>query len=195
MEYKDLQLELLNHPFYQAWSRGDISTTMLSKYAESYLDFVTELPKLWNKVFTAFDLQVEGQSIIDEEISHIALWNVWKQKLEKTHNETSLQAMIKTLHAMTPSELAGAIHAFEVQQPGVAESKKAGLIEHYGYTDAETVYFDEHMGAEEEKHIAFGKVIKARANQDEFKAGFDTGAEMYYKTLDQFTTKEQMAHC
>ncbi len=195
MEYKDLQLELLNHPFYQAWSRGDISTTMLSRYAESYLDFVSELPKLWNKVFTAFDLQAEGQSIIDEEIEHIALWNVWKDKLEKTENTTSLQQTIMTLHAMTPSELAGAIHAFEVQQPDVAESKKAGLIEHYGYTDAETVYFDEHMGAEEEKHIAFGKVLKSRANKAEFEAGFEKWAELYYKTLDQFTTKEQFAHC
>lgn len=195
MEYKDLQLELLDHPFYQAWSRGEISTTMLSKYAESYLDFVQELPKLWSKVFTAFDLQTEGQSIIDEEIAHVALWNVWKQKLAKTHNETSLQAMIKVFHGMTPSELAWAIHAFEVQQPLVAESKKAGLMEHYGYSDAETIYFDEHMWVEEEKHIAFWKVIKARANQAEFKSGFDTWAEMYYKTLDQFSTKEQLMAC
>ena len=195
MEYKDLQLELLDHPFYQAWSRGEISTTMLSKYAESYLSFVEELPKLWNKVFTAFDLQVEGQSIIDEEIEHIALWNVWKEKLQNTDNNTSLQGTIKALHAMTPSQLAGAIHAFEVQQPDVAESKKAGLIEHYGYTDAQTKYFDEHMGAEEEKHIAFGKVLKARANSAEFEAGFHKGAELYYKTLDQFTTKEQLMAC
>ena len=195
MEYKDLQLELLNHPFYQAWSRGDISITMLSKYAESYLDFVTELPKLWDKVFTAFDLQKEGQSIIDEEIEHIALWNVWKNKLEKTSNTTSLQSTIRALHAMTPSELAGAIHAFELQQPDVAESKKAGLIKHYGYTDAETQYFDEHMGAEEEKHIAFGKVLKSRANEAEFETGFHKGSELYYETLDQFTTKEQFAHC
>ena len=93
--------------------------------------------------------------------------------------------VVAELDAMSSSELLGAIHAFEMQQPDVAVTKKEGLLCHYGYESAELKYFDEHM--DEEAHIAFGRQLaKQSANQDEFKRGFDRGAEIFYNALDKY---------
>ncbi|USN58803.1 MAG: hypothetical protein H6767_01595 [Candidatus Peribacteria bacterium] len=186
MNYQDLPLKLLDHPFYQAWTRGEVSETELAHYGRAYLDFVALLPDLWQKVFTELDLEKEGVSVVQEEREHIDLWQAWTSKLTPVVKYPKLAILLSVLKQMTPSELAGAIHAFEVQQPAVSESKQAGLIAHYGFTKPETKYFDEHMGETEEKHIAFGKLVASRCDRGQFESGFKKGSELYYQTLDQF---------
>ena len=195
MNYEQLNYKLLDHSFYQSWNRGEITRTQLSQYAHSYLLFIEELPQLWSKIFQSFNLETQWHSIVDEEIEHIELWNIFKNKLDKQSSFPSLQKLVDILYSLSPSELAWAIHAFEVQQPEVSVSKKQGLLDHYGMTEKDTVYFDEHMSETEEKHIRFWKLIESKSCKSEFESGFQKWSEFFYKALDVFLIDRETVAC
>lgn len=184
----ELKYKLLDHPFYQAWTMGEVTPEQLSAYHKSYNEFITEMPKYWSKIAEAFGQKEDAQYIIDEEAAHIDLWAKWQNKLPEVNSFPRMETVMNAFENMTPSELLGAVHAFEIQQPEVAKTKKEGLIKWYGFNENETTYFDEHM--EEEDHIAFGSKLATNfANKEEFVRGFDKGAELVYNGLDLFLTK------
>lgn len=182
----ELKCRLLDHPFYQAWTKGEITKEQLSKYHRSYQEFVEEMPKYWQKIVDGFgENSTFAKKVVQDETDHIALWESWKSKLPATNDFPGMSDVIAELDKMNTSELLGAIQSFEIQQPEVAETKKAGLIEHYGYEASELAYFDDHM--EEEAHIAFGKSLAKRyADQDDYKAGLEKGSEIFYNALDKY---------
>jgi len=182
----ELKYRLLDHPFYQAWSCGEITKEQLGRYHKSYAEFIELMPSLWAKAVKGLNADTQdAQAIIDDEESHIPLWDEWSEGLPKTESFPRMEIVINAFENMTVSELLGAIHAFEIQQPDVARTKKQGLIEHYGFDASVLRYFDEHMN--EAEHIKFGKKLADEfANKDEFKAGFDKGAELIYNALDLY---------
>ncbi|MDC1067897.1 hypothetical protein OAQ99_01920 [Candidatus Kapabacteria bacterium] len=182
----ELKYRLLDHPFYQAWTKGEITKEQLSKYHASYREFIKEMPNYWQKIIDGFeDNSTFGARVVSDEKEHIGLWEQWQSKLPTTDGFPSMDDINSELQQMNTSELLGAIQAFETQQPEVAITKKEGLKEHYGYEDAELIYFDDHM--EEEAHIAFGKSLAKRyANDSDYKKGFEKGSELFYKGLDKF---------
>ena len=181
-----LKHKLLEHPFYQAWEKGEITKQQLSNYAKSYNEFITHIPVFWETVINAFDSESPlGKKVIEEEISHISLWNKWAEKLSVSDSYPSLNNEIDAFKKMNASELLGAIHSFEIQQPEVAKTKKAGLLNHYGFSEKETLYFDEHMN--EQEHIKYGEFLyKNFANKEDFERGFNEGAKLIYHSLDKY---------
>lgn len=182
----ELKHRLLDHPFYQAWTKGEVTKDQLAKYHKSYSEFIELMPQYWHKINKAFNQNsAEAYSVVEDETSHIELWEKWSHKLPKIKDYPQMSELIGTMNTMTPSELLGAIQAFETQQPEVATTKKAGLLEFYGFNESDVTYFNEHI--EEEEHINYGnKLRELYANEQEYKAGFDKGAELYYKGLDLF---------
>ncbi|MBM2816466.1 MAG: coenzyme synthesis protein [Ignavibacteria bacterium] len=183
MEFK---FNLLQHPFYQAWSDGNVSPRSLASYSDAYMAFIEGMPVFWNKIVEGLNAQSPfSDKIIKEEQYHIELWKKWSAKLTTEYERVSLDDIVARFNEMTPSELLGAIHSFEMQQPGVAQTKKEGLIKFYGFTEEELVYFDEHLN--EEPHINFGKFLFEKySKKKEFIKGFHEGAELIYHSLDRF---------
>jgi pyrroloquinoline quinone (PQQ) biosynthesis protein C len=96
-----------------------------------------------------------------------------------------MEKTIAAFDAMPASRLLGAIHAFELQQPEVAATKKEGLLRHYGFRPDRLTYFDEHLN--EEKHIAYGLGLAERyVDPAEFSEGVRSGAALVYDSLDEF---------
>jgi len=182
----ELKYRLLDHPFYQAWTAGEVTKDQLSKYHKSYAEFIELMPQYWDKINKAFNQDTDlAKEVVADEKSHIPLWANWSNKLPATEGHPRMTEVIEGMNNMTPSELLGAVQAFETQQPEVAETKKAGLLEFYGFDEGDTKYFDEHM--EEEEHINYGTMLKEKyANQEEYKAGFDKGSELFYNGLNLF---------
>lgn len=184
----ELKHKLLEHPFYQAWTMGEVTPEQLSAYHKSYTEFIEEVPKYWTKIAEAFGQTEAAQHIIDEETAHIDLWTKWQGKLPEVNSFPRMKNVLSSFANMTPSELLGAVHAFEIQQPGVAQTKKDGLLKWYGFNEGETIYFDEHIA--EEDHIQFGTMLANNfANKEEFARGFDKGAELVYNGLDLFVAE------
>lgn len=182
----ELKYKLLEHPFYRAWMNGDISPLQLSRYSSSYMDFIERIPSYWQNILDGFSINDKtAEEIVSEEKEHIALWNKWSSKLPKADLYPVMTAVLNEFEKMNPSELLGALHAFEIQQPGVAATKKEGLLRHYGFTPDTTTYFDEHMN--EQKHISYGeKLADNYADKNDFRKGFEKGSELIYRSLDLF---------
>ncbi|MCX6147296.1 MAG: hypothetical protein NTW25_08620 [Candidatus Kapabacteria bacterium] len=182
----ELKYKLLDHPFYQAWTMGEVTFEQLSKYHRSYNEFIELMPVYWDRINKGFNLtDSDSKRIVEDETRHIGQWQIWLDKLPQTESFPKMEEILSTFANMTPSELLGAVQAFEMQQPEVAFTKKEGLLKHYGYNDVELVYFDEHM--EEAAHINYGLSIKDKyANAEEFQRGFDKASEVLYNGLDLF---------
>jgi pyrroloquinoline quinone (PQQ) biosynthesis protein C len=144
------------------------------------------MPVYWQKVLDCLGVKEEtGSEIVKEETEHIALWKRWSSQLESVSSFPAMTNVLGEFEKMNPSELLGALHAFEIQQPAVAKTKKEGLINYYGFTLETTIYFDEHMN--EQKHILYGeKIAEIFADKKDFQNGFERGSELVYKSLDLF---------
>jgi pyrroloquinoline-quinone synthase len=177
---------LLDHPFYEAWERGDVTTDQLADYAAAYQTFMDRVPGYWKRVLDGLSVEdPRGDAVVAEEREHADLWAAWRADLPETADAPALTVLFEALDGMSPSELAGALHAYETQQPAVAETKKAGLVEHYGFAADELAFFDEHV--DEDEHIAFGAEIREEhADAAAFDRGFRQGAEAVYHSLDAF---------
>jgi pyrroloquinoline-quinone synthase len=182
----ELTKKLLDHPFYQSWTKGEITMDQLSIYHDSYAEFIARVPEFWEKAINGLgDDSSYGKTVVKEETDHIALWDEWKHRLPENSGFPRMTEIMESLDTMTPSELLGAIHSFEIQQPEVAKTKKEGLVCHYGYKEEEMTYFDDHE--EEAGHIRFGQMLADKAaNKEEFEIGFRRGSELFYKGLDLF---------
>ncbi|MDQ1265923.1 MAG: pyrroloquinoline-quinone synthase [Bacteroidota bacterium] len=179
----ELKYKLLNHPFYQDWEMGKISAGQLSKYAASYREFIERMPSFWSSISVSFGNDLA--EIIAEETNHIELWDRWAYLLSKDKYFPSMQEIVNEFDKMTPSELLGALHSFEVQQPEVALTKKNGLLRHYGFERTDLLYFDEHIN--EQKHIDKALEIAAvSADRIQFENGLARGSELLYRGLDLF---------
>jgi pyrroloquinoline-quinone synthase len=181
-----IQPRLLNHPFYQAWTKGEVSRETLAVYHRSYADFIQQIPSYWQTVVNAFQPDSTlGTTVVQEERDHIILWESWGRSLPTPDEFPSLQEILHAFDDMTPSQLLGAIQAFEIQQPEVAMTKKEGLMRHYKFPQEELGYFDAHQY--EEKHIEYGSWLAERyAVKEEYDEGFARGAELAYRSLDRF---------
>ncbi|MCE1164560.1 MAG: iron-containing redox enzyme family protein [Bacteroidetes bacterium] len=179
------QFRLLEHPFYQQWTRGEISGEQLSCYARSYFDFIKMMPAFWEKAVNGLNAG-KGQSVevIKDERRHIELWREFMSRFEGNDHK-GMEDVVNEFMSMSPSKLLGAVHAFEIQQPEVAKSKTEGLLNFYGFAEGETKYFDEHLN--EAAHIQFGsRLAEEYADPEEFREGYEEGSKIVYNALDRF---------
>lgn len=180
-----LEKKLLDHPFYQSWTKGEITESQLADYSFSYLELIKEIPEFWSKAVSGLNaVSSQSRKVVEEETVHISLWKDFISK-QSCVCVKSMKDVIGELSEMSPSELLGAIHAFEVQQPEVAKTKKEGLLKFYGFNESDTKYFDEHMN--EAEHIGYGNMLSEKfADKALFEKGFIRGSEIFYHALDRF---------
>jgi len=152
---------LLGHPFYQAWSTGQLTKEDLQFYAGQYYALETTFPRLLSRVHSNCDNPAVRQGIlenlIDEERgeqNHRELWLQFAEGLglsreatmhAELHPET--KKCIDTLMelAADPNPVVGlaALYAYEAQLPAVSKSKIDGLKRFYGIDDPRAIQFFE----------------------------------------------------
>jgi pyrroloquinoline-quinone synthase len=191
----NMQPRLLAHPFYQAWSRGEVPIQVLAQYQVAYAEFIRRIPKYWETVIAAFQPDaVQGHPVVRDEQDHVQLWELWGAHLPGAKNAPTMQEVLTAFEGMTPSQLLGAIQAFEIQQPEVARTKKEGLLKHYGFSEQSLQYFDAHCN--EEKHVAYGHFLATQfADHNEYEEGFSTGSRLIYHSLDPFVALLRKSVC
>ena len=138
---------LLNHPFYQAWSAGELPIEALRSYAREYGAFISTIPKGWETL--------DDAETALEETEHIDMWADFASGLETTVSEAEIpqvKALLETADELfsEPATALGALYAFEAQQPATAQSKLAGLKAFYQLPKAVEPYFETHSHNEHE---------------------------------------------
>ncbi len=164
---------LLTHPFYLAWTRGELRQETLADYASQYYQHVAAFPTYLSAVHARCDDQPTRRqllaNLIDEEAgepNHPQLWKNFAAALGVSPNDLATaqpwpetSALIATFREFcSHGDLAqglAALYAYESQIPAVSESKIDGLKKHYGFRDPEAYrYFDVHIEADREHSAA-----------------------------------------
>src|ERR1051325_3476796 len=145
---------LLEHPFYLAWARGELSREALTDYARQYYHHVAAFPTYLSAVHAHCDDQTARKQIlsnlIDEEAgspNHPELWlqfanalGVSEEDVRTMRKEPETQNLIESFRAVCGSESTAdglaALYAYESQIPAICESKIDGLKKYYGFSDA-----------------------------------------------------------
>ena len=159
---------LLKHPFYLAWARGELSKEALTDYAKQYYHHVAAFPTYLSAVHAKCDEQPTRkqilQNLIDEEAgspNHPELWKQFANALgvpaadvEKTEKQFETNNLIETFRSVCSEKTAeglAALYAYESQIPAICESKIDGLKKFYGFNDPKGYeYFSVHIEADKE---------------------------------------------
>ncbi len=171
---------LLKHPFYLAWTRGELSKEALTDYARQYYYHVAAFPTYLSTVHAKCDDQATRKQVlsnlIDEEAgspNHPELWKKFAEglgvddvDLTKTEKQPETKNLIDTFQSIcrggSTAEGLAALYAYESQIPAICESKIDGLKKHYGFTDPEHYrYFTVHIEADREHSAAERKLLGA----------------------------------
>src|SRR5438132_2783709 len=163
---------LLKHPFYLAWTRGELTKEALTDYAKQYYHHVAAFPTYLSAVHAKCDDQPTRKQIlsnlIDEEAGSPNHPELWKQFAEglgvddvdlvKTEKQPETTNLIDTFRSVcgeqSTAEGLAALYAYESQIPAICESKIDGLKKHYGFTDPKHYeYYSVHIEADT-KHSA-----------------------------------------
>ncbi len=164
---------LLKHPFYVAWSHGELPLETLREYAGQSYHFESAFPRFvaaaYAKLQHPADRRVLLENLIDEEgrsPTHPELWLDFARGIgmparraahARPRPETSaLLATYERLTGRSPEEAVSALYAYESLFPEIAAEKSRGLKAHYGIRDRPTHEFFrvhttadvEHSGAE-----------------------------------------------
>ena len=169
---------LLKHPFYLAWTRGELSKEALRKYARQYYHHVAAFPTYLSAVHAKCDDQATRKqllfNLIDEEAgspNHPELWKKFAEGLGVDHTDfgkIEKQPETKNLiHAFrsvcgegSTAQGIAALYAYESQIPAICESKIDGLRKHYGFGNPKHYeYFSVHIEADREHSAAERKIL------------------------------------
>ena len=145
--------DVLDHPFYQRWSRGELSAAELARYAGQYRHAVVALARAADGAAHAAGVaeRAELAAHAGEEAAHIALWDAFADAAgsEGRADAEPETAACAEAWAGEGRDLLGhlvALYAIESAQPAISRVKADGLREHYGFAPGPgTAYFDLHV--------------------------------------------------
>jgi pyrroloquinoline-quinone synthase len=184
-----VEKHLLKHPFYLAWTRGELSKDALTDYARQYYHHVAAFPTYLSAVHSNCDDQATRKqllsNLIDEEAgspNHPELWKkfadglgVEAAALARTEKQPETKNLINTFRSVcrqrSTAEGLAALYAYESQIPAICESKIDGLKNHYGFTKPDHYeYFSVHIEADREHSAAEREMLSGYLNDQNFQS-------------------------
>ncbi|MDO8648250.1 MAG: iron-containing redox enzyme family protein [Candidatus Peregrinibacteria bacterium] len=168
---------LLKHPFYLAWSKGELTIEDLRVYAKEYFHLVERIPGIVARIKERETDAARREMIAQneqEEREHIVLWKRFAKSLGVTEVElTAHVASAKTEQAIASLERIAeegleegivAMYALELELPAIAKTKKEGLCSYYNLASEDALaYFDEHEKEEEHLKVWRGYPVRESA--------------------------------
>ena len=174
---------LLKHPFYVAWSRGELTLEDLRAYSRQYFPQVRAFPAYLSEMHSRSEnlayRKIIVRNLAEEEggtLTHPELWldfaaglGVDYQSILNATPGRRVAALVETFRSAARMETglaAVALYCYEKQVPAVAAAKIAGLRERYQVTDSATLrYFTVHESADVEYAAQWEQLIE-RADPD-----------------------------
>jgi pyrroloquinoline-quinone synthase len=206
---------LLKHPFYLAWTRGELSKEALTDYAKQYYHHVAAFPTYLSAVHAKCDDQPTRKQIlsnlIDEEAgtpNHPELWTKFTEglgvndvDLAKVEKHPEAKNLVETFRSVcrdgSTAEGLAALYAYESQIPAICESKIDGLKKHYGFTNPEHYkYFSVHIEADCEHSAAEREMLDRyidKENLDSVKASVNRVLDALWEMLSGVCRRHAIA--
>jgi len=205
--------DLLCHPFYQAWSAGELTRDDLREYAQDYYHQVEAFPSY----LAALGLRLEDgelrravlANMCDEKgvegrpgrdsVPHSELWLDFAEGMGSSRNlewhspVKEIRQLIRYFHEVasegTPEDALAAFYTYESQVPRIAKEKERGLRETYGADDKTCGYFSLHATADVYHSNVWRKQLEKRiaAHPETADAALNAAEKterMLWKALD-----------
>jgi len=156
---------VLSHPFYERWERGELTRDELTLYAGEYRHAVAALAAT-----AATAAPVAGTEHAAEERAHVELWDEFRAQLGPLHERepaTETRACVDSWTAANDElEALSILYAVESGQPAISATKLAGLVAHYGFEpDSPGVsYFALHAELDHEHAAHSRRLLEGRAS-------------------------------
>jgi len=174
---------VLDHPFYVRWERGELSRTELAFYAGEYRHAVVALA---DAAATAGDAAHAA-----EEEAHISLWDEFAAALDAPIDRPPSRRTSECATAWRPGdalEARAVLYAVESGQPDISRTKLNGLVTHYGFEphSPSTSYFEVHADLDKKHAAASREILSAVAEDsaDRFVKVAETALRANWRLLD-----------
>jgi pyrroloquinoline-quinone synthase len=166
LEDARIRWNVLAHPFYTRWEKGELTKEELAFYAAEYRHAVVALARTAGQAAAE---EPELREHADEEAAHVALWDAfaWAAGADAARSagpETT--ACVRSWTNTTDSlEGLAILYAIEAGQPAIAETKLEGLVGHYGFAPEgpATAYFRIHRELDRAHADQARRLIEERA--------------------------------
>lgn len=200
---------LLQHPYYQAWSNGELTRGDLREYAAEYWHHVSAFPVYLSALHSRLPdgklRRMVAANLADEEglahgdVAHSDMWMDFAAGMGAAEAEVRARELASETHALlehfraamhlSPAAALAALYAYESRVPAIAQTKAEGLQRHYAADARTRRYFTVHTTADvfhaQVWRDALAAELAAHPEQTEaaLRAGEDA-ARMLWATLD-----------
>ena len=174
---------VLEHPFYQRWSAGELSREELAEYAAQYRYAVVALADAAEAAGDAEHAR--------EEREHVALWDAFAAgcgSVPAGANSETLECATSWTAGDDRLERLAVLYAIESAQPAISQTKLDGLFGHYGFEEGPaTEYFSLHAERDHE-HAAHSRELLEKLaspeDADRLAARAEAAARGNWRLLD-----------
>ena len=202
--------DLLQHPFYKAWTAGELRREDLAGYAAEYWHHVSAFPTYLSALHSRLpDAELRREilrNLADEEGTdhaagrpHSELWMDFALGMGASRAEVlahavqpEMRELIATFRELmqtpAPSAMA-ALYAYESRVPAISAEKAEGLRNLYGADSAATRYFTLHTTADMHHAQVWRDLVDAQLAADPAAAepalaAAETAAKALWAALD-----------
>lgn len=206
---------LLKHPFYKAWTAGELSQETLATYAKQYFAHVDAFPRYVSATHANCESEEARlfllENLNEEEAgssNHRELWLRFAEELgverdvmlsaERFPEALAIKETFLTAAKSSYAAGLGVLYAYESQIPSVARSKIDGLKEFYGIDSARaTAFFTVHEKADIEHSRRAKELIEALSEQDQVIAmeAAQAAVDVLNKFLDRMQSEAGISDC
>ena len=202
---------LLKHPFYQAWTMGQLPLENLRSYAGQYFHFESNFPRyvagVYAKETDGEKRRVLLENLVDEEGRSPTHPEMWRQfataigapdpALEPHRRLAGTRALCSAYEQLAVRGPVagglGALYSYESIFPAVAAEKERGLRAHYGLRSKEALeFFRVHQSADVAHSAAERELLRQRmstspAARRQAEEGARRAMSAWWTFLDEFT--------
>lgn len=198
---------MLSHPFYKAWTCGQLANSQLQEYAKEYYHHVKAFPTYISALHSRCeDMEIRQcllANLVDEEMgnpNHPELWKVfglalgvsqedWNAHQPRPQTKSLIDRFKETCSSLPLFAGIAALYCYESQIPSICTTKIEGLKKWYGMTNpTDYRYFSVHEVADIEHSAAEKNVLmKLVTTKNDEEIVLET-AEKVLDALGEFLT-------
>ena len=213
---------LLRHPFYTAWTAGELTREDLREYAAEYWHHVSAFPAYLSALHSRLEegatRRMVATNLADEEgvsspdgRAHSDLWMDFakgmgasevdvKTRALQPESQRLISSFRRIANEGTPVAALAAFYAYESRVPAIAREKAAGLRDRYGADGAATCYFTLHqtadvLHADIWRKLISGELAKAPDLAIEALDAVEETAAALWSALDGIERGRQARRC
>jgi len=163
---------VLEHPFYERWTAGELSDRELSRYAGQYRHAVEAIAAMSSSAAAQAPERSELRAHADEEAGHVAMWDRFVDAVGGSAGASPTAETADCVREWTVDDVLvrtlARLYAIESGQPEISRVKRQGLVELYGVADGDgTEYFRVHEGRDDDHAAEVRELIEERAATDD----------------------------